>query len=259
MTIDEILDGFTCLDADLLDEYLTQKAANRQRLARRQVMHKRMLTCAACFMLVAAVTLSAVYHVQYPAIPLENAVGDVSARYVPECMVVGENDFAVINYTDSKLFNWAEYIFSGTVENIEYIKIDFDGHIVYSSITTIIVENYYKGNGKTKLKVYSIPTKSESLNDPSLFDMIQIGTYGIFITGNLPNNNTITYNHGTLHISDIADTVFFDNLSCAFIKDNMTNQAFCYDNIYFPKDNFFSTLNDYDWESVIEYIENICT
>ena len=143
MTVLNLQEAFSHLDDELIDNYLTCRTRNRARLARRQVMRKRVLTCAACFMLVAAVTLAVAYHIRYPAIPLENAVGNVSARYVPGWMVEGKNFPTKKDYTDYELFNRSDCVFSGTIEKIDHVKIDFDGQIIYRSIITITTDHFY--------------------------------------------------------------------------------------------------------------------
>ncbi len=255
MTVINLQDAFSHLDDELIDNYLTCKRQNRARLARRQVMRKRMLTCAACFMLVAAVTLSVAYHIRYPTIPLENAVGDVSARYVPEWMVEGNPYLRFPDCTEESLFEYSDYIFSGTVNDISFVRIMFDGQIIYRSLITIAVENMYKGEKASTIVINSPPfVKKDNAND--LLHTIKKGSYGIFIVEKNKQEDTLIHNKCALPLSDLSDAVIRDNFSFAFINNGSDN-VICYDTIHEHPEKFFASLDVYDWDSVLTYVNKM--
>jgi len=257
MTVLNLQEAFSHLDDELIDNYLTCRTRNRARLARRQVMRKRVLTCAACFMLVAAVTLAVAYHIRYPAIPLENAVGNVSARYVPGWMVEGKNFSSKKDYTDYELFNRSDCVFSGTIEKIDHVKIDFDGQIIYRSIITITTDHFYKGDYLSKIRIMTAPIGQKDVTSNITLLRLTEGDYGIFITELIAPNDSLLFNNCIFSPSSLAEVKLFDDYCFAFIHDNVNNQVVCYDTIHNHPEKAFSSIDEYTWDNVINYVESM--
>ena len=257
MTVQSLGEALSHLDDELIDSYLTRKRQNRARLARRQVMRKRVMTSAACLMLAAAVTLSVAFHIRYPAIPLENTVGDVSARYVPEWMVDEKSFPTKKDYTEQELFDRSDCVFSGTIETIDHVEFCFDGQVVYRSIITISTDHFYKGNNLSKIRIMTAPIGKGDDSSNIILLHLKEGDYGIFITELIKPNDSLTYNNCTITSPSLAEVKLFDYYSFAFLYDNINNQVICYDTIHDHPKNVFSSIGDYTWDSVVKYVESM--
>jgi len=252
----DIAQAMSGLDDDLLDEYLTLRAERNRRLERRRMIRKRCLTAAACLLVVLSVMAKAAFDCRYPYIPLENAVGDVSVRYVPEWMAEGTHGSFLPNYTDDVLFSCADYVFSGTVKKIEYIQIVNKRIAMYGSIVTIQVEHSFKGSILSEIRLFTPPISNDRCDSDTVLNSVKEGSQGIFIAMKV-DSNRISINHTTVNISDFANAEIYDEYCFAFLYEETTDRYTCYDTIHNHADNFFSSLTEYDPKSVYQYIQKM--
>lgn len=250
----DLVDALSGLDDELLDDYLTRRAENRKRLKRRRMIRKRCLTAAACLLVVLSVMAKAAFDCRYPYIPLENAVGDVSVRYVPEWMIGHANVSQIPDYSEYELFERANCVFSGTVSKIEHIKISMGKNVAYSSVVTIQVDRYYKGYDLTEIRLLTSPIMYRNQNSESVLHYVKEGKKGIFISKRNMDDFSISADHSSLSFSDLADVRILDDYCCAFLYEEMTDQFLCYDTIRDDSKKFFTSLATYTPESVSEYI-----
>lgn len=257
MTVINLAEAFSHLDGELVDDYMTRKRQNQARLARRRAMAKRILTAAACLLVVLSVTARICFDRQYPYIPLENAVGDVSVRYVPEWMVEDISKGFLSDNSDLELFQRANCVFSGTISKIDYIKIITGSKTFYHSIVTIQVDHFFKGNEINEIRLLTPPVLGKRNDSSTILHFITEGSYGIFITKEINSNQTIGVNNSCVSLSDLADARAFDSFCFAFLYEKTTDQFMCYDTIHNHSDNFFASLTAYDTVSVYKYIKEM--
>lgn len=257
MTTDEIIDGIDCLDGDLLDQYLDKKNANLRRMERRRMIRKRVLPAAACLVLVLALGLQVSFNLRYPFIPLENAVGDVSVRYVPEWMVEDNNGSFFPDYTDFTLFERTDYVFSGTVKKIQHIEIIFESKVLYHSIVTIQIDHLFEGDNLTEIRLFTPPIFNDKQNSDAVLNLIEEGSQGIFIAKKIKNDEYSSLYQSSIKLSELADAQILDEYSFAFLYEEVTNQFVCYDTIHDHANNLFDSLTAYDPNSVYEYIQKM--
>ena len=252
----DIAQAMSGLDDDLLDEYLTLRAERNRRLERRRMIRKRCLTAAACLLVVLSVMAKAAFDCRYPYIPLENAVGDVSVRYVPEWMIGHANVSHIPDYSEYELFERADCVFSGTVSKIEHVKIDLGIKTIHHSIVTIEVNQSFQGEELIKVRLLTSPIVNGKTESDTVLHYLKEGTYGIFI-GKKMTSKIYSVNRSYVNLSELADVEAFDDYSCFFLYDKTINQYICFDTIDNHADIFFESLTTYDPTSVCEYIQKM--
>ena len=208
-------------------------------------------------LVVMSVTGKMCFDRQYPFIPLENAVGDVSVRYVPEWMVGNTFDSFLSVNSDTELFERTNCIFSGTVSKIDYIKIIVGNQQFYYSIVTIQVDRLFEGVEMAEIKLLTPPIINNSKDSAAILHLLTEGSYGLFITANINNNQMVGINNSCLYLSDLVDSRIIDNYICVFLYEEKIDRFICYDTIHNHIDTFYDSLTAYDSASVYEYIEKM--
>jgi hypothetical protein len=254
MSKDIFLDAITLLDEDLIDDYLVRRGQNLRRLARRRMIRRRVLTAAACFFLILAVTLSAGFYCRYPCMPLECEGKNVSARYVPQWMVHDDTQRNFPLYGEEELFEIIDCIFEGTVVSIDHVRFDIDGHVFFRSIVSIRVEQYYEGSGPEVIRIYSYPVTSKDAGGCFLLDELKPQTQGIFLCKQVSRTDGLPC---TQIISSVADARMLDTFSFGFLKDGEEDRYICFDNDTDCEGTVFTSLAGYTREDVLNYLNSI--
>lgn len=252
----DLVDALSGLDDELLDDYLTRRAENRKRLKRRRAWIKGLLSTAACLLVVLSVVAKVRFDRLYPYIPLENSVGDISVRYVPECMVKDTQLSFLPDHSDSHLFEQANYVFSGTVKKIEHIKINFERNSTYHSIVTIEVDHLFRGDDSSVIRVLTPPIINTYDSDNTL-KFIREGSYGYFIVQKINNSEAIISGYSSINLLGLADAKALNDYSSFLVYEETVDQFICYDTLHDHADRFFMSLTAYDPKSVYEYIQKM--
>ena len=253
----DLADAISGLDDELLDDYLTRRAENLKRLRRRRAWFKGLLSTAACLLVVLSVVAKVRFDRLYPYIPLENAVGDVSVRYVPEWMVQSDKCHQIPNYTEEELFIRSDYIFSGTIIDIEQIAIDCNRSILYRSIITVTTDRMYRGNYQNTIRIVSSSFNNRIPQNMNMLHKLHIGDYGIFITQSFSENEkNISFNNCSVLQTEFADVTTYDSYGFALIKGNH-NQVICYDTIHEHPNKLFTSLLNYNWNCIFTYLDTM--
>ena len=256
-----IIEALNYLDDDIIENHICRKKImcgdiNKEKHPMRV---RRKLVCAGT-LLILVVFLTGMYFVIFPKIELDNYVGNMSVKYVPNWFVKSNDNEMLPYYTETELFERADFVYSGTLKEIKQIKIDFDGIVVYNSLITIDVDKVYKGECPSKITVIAPPIRA-FYDDPdsNLLYSIKKGDYGIFLSEQISEGKQMSENGCAFEISDICDATFIDGSRFGFIK-RKNNTAECCDTL-FPhnnsSDNVFTSLRDYTWDDVVTYVEQM--
>lgn len=250
-------EAISCLDFDLLEHHLKIKMAKNCGKTDRKVRLKwiKPMLVAGLIMFIFVIGILA-SSLAYPQIDLINSSEKTSVRYVPK-WIVKETDSLVPYYTEQELFEQADYIFSGTIDEIKQIEINFDGKKVYKSLISITVNEKFKGDCQDKIQIMAAAIGVyESTNNKLLYELNE-GAYGVFMATKVTQDEIMMENECQFNASEICDAQFEDGFRFGFIKDEKTNLGICCDTIAQRSDktdNVFTSLENYKWPDIIAYI-----
>lgn len=251
------MESLNYLDSDLLEHHLKIKMAKNRgragRKARLKLIKPMLVAGLIAFVFVIGIITS---NLAYPQIDLINSSEGISVRYIPK-WVVKETDSLVPYYTEQELFNRSDYIFSGTIDEIKQVEIDFDGKKVYKSLIFITVDEKFKGDCPDQIQVMATAIGIyESTNNKLLYELNE-GAYGVFMATEVTQGEMMMENDCQFDASEICDAQFEDGFRFGFIKDEKTDMGICCDTIVKRSDktdNVFTSLESYKWPDIIAYI-----
>ncbi len=250
----DILEALTDID----DECIENAVKNENSVK------KRWLTIgslAACFCLVLSLSIIIPYAINSSSqIPISNYNGNISIKYTNKSNFDKLTGDLLVFYTEQELFENTDCVFSGTIDTIKNIEINYDGNRVYKSLITIKTDKFYKGNiQKSTVTVLSAPiSRKISTTDTELLSTLKEGEYGVFLANTVAKGTVYSESDCSFDASEICDAVFFDGVRFGFIK-NADAMVRCCDTISPSNTSVFTSLTQYNWESVISYIQMQCT
>ena len=245
MTNANLIDAMGCIDPKLIADAapdVPQKKSSHKPLA---------IVVAACLTLVCLIMPISISRYNSSFINIESNVGNISLRYVPKWEIRdGENNSDLLPYfTEFELFNNAEYIFSGTIESIKQIEMNFDGTRVYKSLITVTVDEKYKGDCPDTIVIMGAPIGIwESTNNDLLYSL-EKETYGIFMTDAVLQGEMLSENNCSFDASQICNARIGDGVRFGFIKGE--NDSIIYDKQAYP------TLDKDTWNDAVEYVKKM--
>ncbi|MDR3310840.1 MAG: hypothetical protein LBS90_05790 [Oscillospiraceae bacterium] len=208
----------------------TRPGENRKVTSMKTVFNrKRIAALAACACLVAAAAV---------AIPLINGGGTadsgfplarsddgVKASYVDDLPDIPKAANSLIALTEEELFSFFNPdIFSGTVERIRNIKLDFgDGSDHYRAIAKISVEKVWRGDlaaGDSVFVLLPCPIDDGGLrvSDTEVIANLREGMRGIFMPMKYDETSYWQQSGVTLSLLDVAQYGLADGLRFAFLE-----------------------------------------
>ena len=209
------------------------------------------IVVAACLALVCLITPLSIFQYQSSIINIESNVGNISLRYVSKWEVKNDKNNADIlpYFTESELFNNAEYVFSGTIESIKQIEMDFDGTKVYKSLITVTVDEKYKGDCPDTIVIMGAPIGIWESSNNDLLYSLEKETYGIFMTDAVLQGEMLSENNCSFDASQICNARIGDGVRFGFIKGE--NDSVLYDKQAYP------TLDANTWNNAVEYVKKM--
>ncbi len=148
---------------------------------------------------------------------------------------VPPTEIGSVYLTEEEIFNnYNTAIFKGTVKDIENIKIDFDGDVVYRSIVTISIQEIYRGDLQTgeEIKIlFPLPIDEEKYT-----------MEGIFMPLILDNESAMWQENDIwFDKREIVDYGLFDVERFAFLE---TEDGLVFDEWVYESINDAETLDD---------------
>lgn len=212
-------------------------------------------TITAIIAIILCITVSAIcYRIIYPELQLEAVSGNISAKYIPKLFVKTENAGIYPDYSETELFDNADYVFSGQIKNIRTIKINYDKTTVYKSLITIDVDKAYKGAPSETLVIYAPPIGMSTTPGHEFLHTLKKNDYGIFLANAVHDGDTFTVSGCSFNGGSICDAMFADGDRFGFIRDDD-------DAVIRPdaesENKLFPSLTDHSWSAVEQYVSEM--
>ena len=166
-------------------------------------------------------------------IALKESTGKVKVSYVPsedvpEVTAGGDAAGSLIYLTEEEIVNdYNNSIFSGTVQDIKNILIDFgDGFSEYRALATVSIEKTIKGEEKAGDKVdVLLPTgialdgsEKVTLEDTYVIAKLKVGMKGIFMPIRYTEEHYWEQNDSKLFLKDLAEYGLMDGMRFAVLE-----------------------------------------
>lgn len=168
------------------------------------------------------------------SIALKESTGNVKVSYVAsedmtQAILGGGASDSLIYLTEKEIVNdYNNSIFSGTVQDIKNILIDFgDGFSEYRAIATVSIEKMIKGEEKEGDKIeILLPTgialdgsEKVTLEDTYVIAKIKVGMKGIFMPIRYTEEHYFEQNDSKLFLKDLAEYGLMDGMRFAVLED----------------------------------------
>ncbi len=260
MNTEKLLNAINELDGDLIEGYFKTDAELQSVKVRKRKNAWLKWSAAACLCLavaIAVVTPSLMG--RSGQLPISRYSGNVSIQYTHKAKFDKPTENMMPYYTEDELFQMADCIFSGKIEKIQNIEIDFDGERVYKSLITILPDRFYKGDSKqASITVLAAPIdRYREVTDEDLLSTLKEGEYGVFLANAVAVGTVLSDNNCSFDASEICDARFIDSTRFAFIRSEDAVTRYC-DTISPTDSPVFSSLKETDWDSVVEYVGDFC-
>lgn len=185
--------------------------------------------------------------------PLPNSTGNVYVKYVDN-PPIQRSSADLIWLTEEELFSkYNTAIFKGTVEEINNIKINYNGSIDYRSIAKIKIDKVYRGDNsinETVSVLLPCPIDTELLvEDTDVVSSMRIGTTGIFMPTLYDESFYHEENGAKILLMDIANYGFSDGMRYAFLETD--------DGLIFDRDAYKSISSASSLKEIEDYILKI--
>lgn len=173
----------------------------------------------------------------------------VSVRYIkqlPEKISLS-NESLLYNYTETELFERADYVFEGRVRKIDLIQVSFQDVKEYRTLITFQSLNLIKGTYKKSEIVIMSPVhlkKNVWVEDSELLSKLKVGTEGIFLVKGVSTQSIWEENNASLSLSEICDGIFEDGVRIGMLRKG---KMVLYD------ESVFSSLQSDYWVAAKEY------
>ena len=233
-----------------VDEQFIQEAAEVPAIKVAKIsMLKKWSAIAACLCLAFILVVSMAH--TNDVIHLSENSSNVKVSYTKKVPAV-TGEACLIHLTEEELFtHFNTAIVKGTVEDIQNIKLDFNGDKEYRAVAKIKVENVQRGNCKPgEIISVLLPCPIVENMDSTTCDTIsaiKIGMTGIFMPVIYDSDNSLWEQNGAkLDQKDIANYGFADGQRYMFLD---TENGLVFDRNAYKSIEYASTL-----EEIEEYI-----
>ncbi len=251
------------IDEDLIDNYFEigkEIKMNKAKTNKKSLIKWSGIT-AACICLVLSIAFIIPTMLDRSAqIPIDNYTGNVSLSYTSKTKFPLSANDMLVYYSEQELFENTDCVFSGYIDSIRNIEIDYDGKSVYKSLISITLDTVYQGDvAGSALTILAAPISSQRMaTDEELLSTLKEGEYGIFLVNEVATGTYFSENNCSFDASEICDAVFIDGVRFGFIQSEDAD-ARCCDTLSLSDPAVFTSLGQYDWDSVVRYIEMQCS
>lgn len=177
----------------------------------------------------------------------------VTVNTVRDNIKISKSEASLVFLTEDELFDQAGYIFSGIVDKIDLIELNFNGNKEYKSLVTFSIKKMYKGSySKSKIVIMTPPFHNVYPNvyteGTEILSKLSVKSEGIFFARVYDDKAYWEECGSTLYLSEICPAGFGDGRRFGFIKNGDSS-------IYANESGAFSSLRSSNWNDVISYIE----
>lgn len=199
------------------------------------------------FLAVASIAVIAIitsFHKNQSDFTLLRSKGKISVSYLQNAPSVTSS--SLISLSEDEIFqSYNTDIFTGTIQDIENIKIKFNDRVEYCSIIKVTVNKVLKGNvmlGNTVSILISAPINTEIyVEDTEVTSRMRTGMTAIFMAYQYDESHYRSENNTTLYWMDLAEYGLMDYVRFVFLQ---TEDGLVYSTDTFSELSANSTLTE---------------